>query len=151
MEKTLRGHERGQSLAEVTIAVSVVILIITGLIVGTTASLKTSQFNRSRSIAVKYAQEAMERARKLRDGGWTTFQSYGSATGNTWCLDGAGQWIDVPTICEVNSYLDNVFNRTVLFTWDSVNDRMRIDISVAWADVNRDHTVTLSSILTQWR
>ena len=72
MEKTLRGHERGQSLAEVTIAVSVVILIITGLIVGTTASLKTSQFNRSRSIAVKYAQEAMERARKLPDAGWTT-------------------------------------------------------------------------------
>lgn len=144
-------YECGQSLAEVTIAVSVVLLIITGLISGTSASLRTSQFNRSRSIAVKYAQEAMERARVLRDNGWTTFQSYGSGTGKVWCLDGNGNWLEVAAVCDSNAYIDGTFARTVTFLWDAINERMQISVAVSWKDTDRDHSVTLLSLLTQWR
>ena len=144
------SSSRGQSLAEVIIAVSVVVLVITGLIAGTTASLKTSQFNRSRSLAVKYAQSAMEETRKLRDTGWTAFESYGNSSGNTWCLDNESEWTDVVTDCDMNLYVEGIYNRTVTLTWDAINSRMIVDVLVSWRDTE-SHSVSLSSILTQWR
>lgn len=150
-QRPSRNHRLGQSLAEVVIAVSVVVLIITGLVAGTTASLRTSQFNRARSLATKYAQEAMERARGLRDSGWTTFLTYGDSFGNVWCLTSDGQWKDVTSTCDVSDIIDSMFTRTVTFTWDEINEKMDVRSIVTWRDATGIHNVTLTSALTHWR
>ena len=58
---------RGASLIESVVTLGVVILLITGLVVSMTSSLQSAQASKSRSLAVQYAQEALEIVRQERD------------------------------------------------------------------------------------
>ena len=82
-----KNNQHGQTLVEAIIAISVVVMLVTGLIAGTSASLKTSQSGRSRYQAVKLAEEGLEYARSLRDTSWSTLTAY---TG-THCFDPSSQ------------------------------------------------------------
>jgi type II secretory pathway pseudopilin PulG len=64
---------KGQSLVEALIAVAVVIILITGIVAGTTSSLRASAYARARSEATKLVQQGMEIARNDRDQGWSDF------------------------------------------------------------------------------
>lgn len=136
---------KGQSLIEIVIAVGVVILLVTGLIVGTTASIKGSEFSTNKSRGFKYAQEAMEIIRSMRDQSWA---SVGAKSG-LWCLDKTGTWSQpLGSTCNVN--IDSFFTRSVTFTWDGVNNRMRVDITVTWTD-SGVHTSKLVTYFTEWK
>lgn len=136
--------QSGQTLAEVVVAIGVIVLLVTGLVVGTSVTLKASQYSKARSQAVKYAQEAVELARSLRDSSWTTFAAYG---GTSQCLDGDGVWTPTSGACSAN--INNFYTRTVIFTWDE--PRMKTDVTVSWLDGNKTYTVPISTYLTQWR
>lgn len=139
-------YQRGQSLVEVVVAVGVVILLVTGLIVGTTTSLKGSEFSTYKSRALKYTQEAMEVIRNMRDQSWASL----AAKSGVWCLDKTGIWSQAQgATCSVN--IDGFFTRSVTFTWDGVNNRMKVDVEVTWEDSGGTHTSTLTTYFTQWR
>jgi type II secretory pathway pseudopilin PulG len=78
----------GQSLVEVVVALGVVILLVSGLIIGTTAVTRANQINRARSLATKYVQEAIEIVRHDRDNDWTSFSTLAQTAGTsyTYCL-----------------------------------------------------------------
>ncbi len=140
-------HTSGQTLAEVVVAIGVIVLLVTGLIVGTSVTLKASQYSKARSQAVQYAQESIELARTIRDGGWTAFRAYGTVAGTSWCLDKAGVWTAMDGSCLPN--IDNFFTRQVTFTW--TDPRMKADIVVSWQDGNKTYTVPISTYFTQWK
>jgi type II secretory pathway pseudopilin PulG len=144
-----RGRKSGQTLAEVVVAIGVVVLLVSGLIFATSVTLKASQYGKSRSQAVQYAQEAVEAARNLREGGWTAFSAYGGALPISWCLDKSGIWTASSGSCTAN--IDSVYTRTVTFTWEPSNSRMKVDVLVSWTDGNKTYTVPITTYITQWK
>lgn len=59
--------ESGQSLVEVLVALTIATLVVVTLIIVVLAGLKNSQFAQNQSRATKYAQEAMEKIKTIRD------------------------------------------------------------------------------------
>ncbi len=138
--------KKGQSLIEVVVAVGVVVLLVTGLIVGSTASMKGSEFSVAKSRALKYSQEGIELSRSLRDGSWATF----AARSGLYCLAKDGIWpASSSSSCPIN--IDGTFTRGVTFAWDGLNNRMRVTSTVTWIDGNGTHNSQLETYFTQWK
>ena len=68
--KHQREYQHGQSLVEMVVVIGVVVLLAVGIIAGTTASLSATENAQTRSNALKFASEGIERTRELRDAGW---------------------------------------------------------------------------------
>ncbi|MBI4066666.1 hypothetical protein HY411_03030 [Candidatus Gottesmanbacteria bacterium] len=49
----------GQTIVELIVVIGVAMVIVTALIVSSTASLRSSQYSKAKSQATKYAQEGM--------------------------------------------------------------------------------------------
>lgn len=143
----MKKSTKGQTLAEVVVAIGVVVLLVTGLVVGTSVSLKASQYGKARSQAVQYAQEAIEIARNVRDNGWTTFATYGGVSPVSWCLDKSGVWTAMSDSCSAN--IDNFYTRQVTLTW--IDPKMKVDVSVSWIDGNKTYTMPITTYFTQWK
>lgn len=141
--------ESGQTLAEVVVAIGVVVLLVTGLVFGTSITLKASQYGKARSQAVQYAQEAIEIVRTLRDNGWTTFRTYGDVEPIPWCLDKSGVWTPLSGACSAN--IDEFYTRQVTLTWIEIGTKMKVDVVVSWIDGNKSYTVPISTYFTQWK
>ncbi|MBI3577582.1 prepilin-type N-terminal cleavage/methylation domain-containing protein [Candidatus Gottesmanbacteria bacterium] len=139
--------KKGQTLIEIIVAMAVVVLLVTGLVAGATATLKAAQYGRAKSLAASLAQEALEKARGLRDGGWETFSTYGSVGGTTWCLDKAGNWTQASGSCSAN--IDNLYSRTVVFTWQ--DPKMKVDVAITWTDGSYTYRVDQTTYFTQWQ
>lgn len=138
----------GQTLAEIVIVIGIVMLLVTGLVIGATASLKSAQFGRSKSLAVNYAQDAIEVVRSLRDAGWSDFLNYASQNGGVWCLDSNENWSQAPGgTCPVS--LNNTYSRKVTFTWN--DPTMKIDILVSWSVGTHNYDTSLTTYFTNWR
>ncbi len=135
----------GQSLVEAVVMVGMVVLMVSGLVAGTTASLRHSKNVQYKSKALKYSQEGIELTRKLRDSGWSEFEE----KVGTWCVDASGNWADAggfPCMASIES----TYSRTITLTWDG-SSKMTAEVSVAWSDGATAHTSTLTTIFTQWR
>lgn len=135
---------KGQALAEVVVAIGVIVLLVTGLVVSTSSTLKASQYGSKRTIAVKYAQEAIEKVRNIRDTDWANLTSF---SGTTQCLNKDGQWSLKSGACGVN--IDPFYTREVTFTWD--DPKMKVDVVVSWSDGAKVYSVPVSTYFTQWR
>ena len=137
-------NRSGQTLVEAVVVIGMVVLLVSGLIVGTTASIRASERGKQRAQAVKYAQEAIEYARNLRNTGWQTFQSQ---TGD-WCLDKSQVRTEAASgICPIN--VDTLFRRKLTLTWN--DPQMDVTSTVSWNDGSGDHKSELVTYFTQWR
>ncbi len=146
---TCNRFNRGQTLVEAIISISVVLLLVTGLVAGTSASLKTSQSGRSRDQAVKLAEEGLEYARLLRDTSWSTLTAY---TGN-YCFDPAAQTPLVLTsdgTCTTKKTTsDTVFTRFLRFS--GTPTRVVIESTVSYVENTSVQQVSLTTYLTRWK
>ncbi|MBP9814662.1 prepilin-type N-terminal cleavage/methylation domain-containing protein [Candidatus Woesebacteria bacterium] len=142
-----KGSQRGQTLLELIISIGVVVFVMLGLVVAVTSSLRFSQASRNRSRAVKYAQEAIEITRQLRDANlWDTFLGYTNMTSKVWCLSKERVWTVEDGNC---TPLDGVYTRNVTLTWD--DPRVIVNVDVSWQDGSRVLHSRLDTYLTQWK
>jgi type II secretory pathway pseudopilin PulG len=139
--------QKGQTLVEAIVVIGMVMLLVTGLISGTTTSLKSSQSGRARSEATKYADEGMELIRLMRDENWTTFASHGGL----YCFGSDGLLsLPVGPSCPTNiQTADNALARSATFTW--LGNKMQVEVSVVFQQGDVPKTVTLDTYFTQWR
>lgn len=143
-----KQKENGQSLVEAIVAVGLVMVIATALISVTTTGLKASQSGKLRSKAVVLAQDGIEQTRKLRDSGWTALQNRDA---QTWCLSKTSEFIkttDCPYDAEDPS---SPYFRSVTYTWDNPNSRMKVDSVVSWNERSQVKNITLTTYFTQWK
>lgn len=134
----------GQSLVEAVVVVGMVILLVSGLIVGTTVSLRTSESGKFRSQAVKYTAEGIEYARNLRNLGWEDFQV---KTGD-WCLDKEKALTAASGgICPIN--VDALFKRKLTMSWS--DPKMTVMVTVTWNDGSGEHVSQATTYFTEWR
>jgi type II secretory pathway pseudopilin PulG len=140
---------RGVSLIESVVTLGVVILLITGLVVGTTSSLQNAQASKARSLGVQYAQEALEVLRQERDSNWTTFASQatiGTPVDN--CMDGNKQLTAKPQ--DGCTPFTGTFSRTITFT--KVDDhQMDVAVLIFWLEGSTGKNITLHTTYTDWK
>ena len=122
---------QGQTIVEAIVVLGIVVLLVTGLIAGTTSSLRSVQAGRTRSQALKYAEEGIEVVRNLRNNeGWSTFTGY------------AGSHF-------LDTSLDETFKREVDLTLDGTT--MTVVVTVSYTDGSETKNVTLTSYFTDWK
>ncbi len=129
--------ESGQSLVEILAALGVVILVILALVVIATASIRNATFAKNQSLANKYAQEAIERARELRDRNTDKFFDTSSAA--------YADCIAPPPI--VSPFL---LTRTCTLEGVPGNEKMTVEVVVSWTDGKGEHQSKLTTYLTKW-
>lgn len=143
MKDLLPVPKNGQSLIEALIAMSAAVLIIGGLLVAVTVSIKSAQFSRNQTLATKYANEGMEAVRSIRDRSWAllVYGNYG--------LQVSGQW----------SFASNPDTPAVGFTRVvKVEDvapvdanKKKVTVTVSWSDASGTHKSELVSYFTKWQ
>ncbi len=154
MKKNSRD-QRGQSLVEMLVVVGIVVLLVTGIVSGTTLSLSSTHTTQQRSTAVKYAQDGIELARSLRDDGWTNFAALGT-TESSYCVGS-----EVPPVFSLASgtcgtNIGGTYARTItlhLIPASGTNvEKMSVTVVVSWGDTSQtNNAVTLVTYLTEWR
>lgn len=60
-------QQSGQSLIEVLVALSITAIVLGGLVIAVLVSLKNAQFAQNQAKATKYAQEAIDQVKTIRD------------------------------------------------------------------------------------
>jgi len=129
MNRNCKNH--GQSLIESVITIGIVILLVTGLIVGTTASLKYAENSKTRDIATNYAQDGLSVARRARDAGWTSFSAL--VPGDT-----------------TETMTDERFTRTLTYAFDT-NGSVVVTSKVTWIERGVTKEIELQTTLTNWK
>jgi len=125
-------QNRGQSLVEVVLALGVAVVVILALVKTTVVSMRNANFAKNEALATKYAQEAIESVRLLRDrSDWETFTSDN-------CKNPPG--LDT---------LPSPFSRTITCTGDE-NTR-DVTAKIEWTDSTGTHETKLETKLTNWK
>lgn len=148
----------GESLFEVVIALGVISLIIIGVVLLTSISVRNSTYARNNTQANRFAQELAEWLRTERDTRWNTFVTRASpGPGTTWCLNSLS-WPASPGSCSATSFIaGSIFQReavlisTVIIGGSSITDTVEAEVRVRWVDGQGTHTVRSSIQLTDWR
>jgi len=112
-----RQLQAGQTLLEVLLAFSVLMLVLSAIILGVTTSLSNTQYTKNQGLANSYAQEGMTVVRGIRDSDWDTFSSYTEES--TYCLGpDSADLTEPPPPC---SLVGGIFVREVVFDHESEN------------------------------
>lgn len=157
------NHEKGQSLLEVIIAMTVGILVVTALVFAVIFSLRNAQFAKNSAQATKLAQEGIERVRTLRDRDGSVVFSTASTTttkfSDLWAIQmsescaggicyfrlGGGLTQSVATSFED---LGNKLQRQVQITEDANwATQKKVTVIVQWTDFAGEHQSQLTTIL----
>lgn len=83
--------QAGQTIIEVLVALSTVVVIVSAITIAVLSSLNNAQFSKNQNSATQYAQEGMEIMRKVRD---TDYQAFYDLAESYYCLP---QGATVPT------------------------------------------------------
>lgn len=137
-------NSKGQTIVEAIVVLGIVVLLVTGLIAGTTSSLRSVQSGKIKSQALKYAEEGMEYARNLRNQDWSVFQ----AKSGSYCLD-SSLTLTPGSACALTA--DDIFTRGITFTWDLNNNNMTVVVAVGYIEGSQTKNVTLTTYFTNWR
>ncbi len=147
-----RLNTRGQLLVEMIVVIGVVVVLATGIVVGTTVALSGAQQNSLRSGATQYAQEGIELARDKRDAGWNAFADLGTPK-TIYCVGTNKLFNETSGGCAPN--IGDQYTRKITLELidpgSPTQVKMSVDVTVAWGDQTDANTVELTTDLTQWK
>lgn len=148
MKKNTIG-QKGQSLVEMIVIVGMVVLLMTGIVAGTTVSLSRSNTSQVRSIALSYAQGGIELARAKRDGGWDAFEAMGDPP-RVYCVGADNVFVEGACVFTAG----DKYTRYVSLQLTSVSGvpTMKVTSTVSWDDtIYPLNNIDLTTYLTKWR
>src|SRR4030042_1125276 len=119
--KILKSNQ-GQSMIEVVIALSLVILVVLGLVKVSVTSINNTAFARDQRTATKYAQEGLENARQCKEENEIAF------------------WNE--SCPELAALTDTKFTRQITYT-QIEEGKMQVDVVVSWTDSKGQHESSL--------
>lgn len=120
---------QGQSMIEVVIALSLVVLVVLGLVKVSVNSINNTAFARDQRAATQYAQEGLESARQCKEENEIAFWS-----------------LSCPELIAPN---DTKFTRQITYT-QIEEGKIQIEVVVSWTDSKGEHQSNLTSYLTKW-
>lgn len=142
--------QKGQSLFEIVLALGVILLLIGGLVVAATTSIRNTTVSTSQAEATRFAQEVMEWLREEKGKDWGTFFGRASSSGTIYCLNSLS-WPSSSGSCGSSSFIVNTqYQRKATLTTDGL-DKVRVTVTVSWQEGGRSHTTDVSSVFTNWK
>ena len=147
--------KQGQSLVEAVVTIGVVLLLVSGLVVATTSTLRFNTQTKARTQALSYAKEGLEIIRMLRDNGWSSIP----VANDSYCLTKGQTTLDLSSLPPCEKSIDAMFSRTISFSNESdigkscqsSSQCRKVTVVVAWNESQGERSVTLSTYLTNWR
>lgn len=132
------------------VVIGVVLVLVTGIVAGTTNSLSKADASQFRTTAVSYAQEGVELTRALRDRGWEAFEPMGTVP-TTYCVGTDGVFTPAAPTC-VTPNIQNEYIRkiTLQYITTGVAPKMSVTVVVTWGN-KVENSVELLTYLTKWR
>jgi type II secretory pathway pseudopilin PulG len=125
----------GQTIIEAVVALSVIMLILGAITVAVLTSLNSSEFIKSQSLAVKLAQQGMEKIRYMRNNDPVTFNAY-AAVNQAYCMPPDNSIINPQAQCTVVSdFSGSNFIREVVFGSSSADCSFgtKVTVRVYWS------------------
>lgn len=146
----------GQSLLEAVVGTALVTIVLTALVSALNYSLSNTQNSRTRALATKYAQEAVEWLREERDQNWFTFYSQRATDGSrTYCIQNIGTWPGSGP-CGSNSYIPGTnLRREVTLDGNGTDpgqnqDRVDVTVTVYFPQGTSTADVTVYTSLSKY-
>jgi|WetSurSiteA1Bulk_404760.scaffolds.fasta_scaffold00731_2 Tfp pilus assembly protein PilV len=148
-------NNKGQSLFEVVVAISVITLIIVAMIILTTTSIRNNSYSRNKTVASRYSQEAIEWLRGQRDASWPTFYGKTSTIPRYYCFKVSPLTPTWPSagLCGDSDYINSntIFKRQLTLTRDPLNgDFIIADVAVSWTDGQGEHKAESVTYFSDW-
>lgn len=136
----IKRQVSGQSLFEVVLALAVVTLIMVGIVILAANSIRNSTFSKNKTLASKYAQEAIEWVRKERDDNNSLFITHVSVP--NYCFSTL-DWSNVGYCSSGEVIAGTLFQRQGDFSVSSVSGKNIVEalIVVSWSDSQGQHEV----------
>jgi Tfp pilus assembly protein PilV len=80
--RIVRKNQAGQSMIEMVAALGVIMIVLMSMATVGIAAVRNSELSRNKSLAVKYAEEGMEKIRAYRDNPNTTWTTFNASCAN---------------------------------------------------------------------
>lgn len=148
MKYKIFNFEKGQSLFEVVVAVSISALIITAIVAVVSNSIQGSTYSRDKTLAANYVQQTMEWLKQQRGADLKNLETKVLAITETpgllYCLT-ALSWPDPSPSCN-NLITDTKFSRKLEIS-SYLNDIAHVRVTVSWQDSKGVHEVSSSTDL----
>jgi len=162
--RQILGNEKGMSLIEILIVISIIALTLTSLFGLTSFSLSAMNLTKQTYEANNIAQELMEQARSFRDStNWSTSGLGILTTSTDYYIQKSGspeKWQFV----EGTEIIDDFTRKIVLESVqrdgaDNIvemggaldSNTKKVTVTVSWREKNKTHQVELITYLTNWR
>lgn len=156
-----RKDQTGQTIVEVLIAATAMVIVIVAIISGMTLSLRNSTFSNSQALATKRTQEAIEVLRRFQvELGWESFysiiSSQGSRTNFTYCMASVPETVSelrtLPTSsCGAGTVIpDTPFTREVHVVVNS-SQEIEFEAVVEWMEADKTLTSRSTQVFRQWQ
>lgn len=147
--------QRGQSLFEVVLALGVIAAITVGIVSLTVSSIRNAAFSKNKTLAGRYAQEAIEWLRSERDKNFTVFKTRVQTPPLKWCLTGPDLNWNKHSACGVSDYISGSppLFREVTFSGSTISGStiIRASVRVYWTDAQGAHEVTSTTLFSDWK
>jgi len=143
--KNLKNN-KGQSLFEVVVAMALISIVLITIVAMASVSIRSSVFSRNQTQASKYTEQAAEWLRSEKDASWVAFIAHAST--RNWCLDSL-YWQKGSSCGSSDLVSGTPYQRNLLFTVRPDNS-VSADVVTTWVDAQGSHTVSSSTIFTNW-
>jgi len=131
-------NDKGQSLIEVMVALSVAIIVMTAIVMSVVIAIANSQFYKSQNLANHYARQAMESLRQLARSDWNSFTSYEN---EKYCLTDEELLYEIESTTCNNSRVNNFKREVEIYhenddcaVVNSTDKGSKVVVIVSWND-----------------
>jgi len=160
----IQNPNKGFSLIEVLISLTVIVTALVGVISLATASISSIRINKSKIIAANLAEEGLELIKNIRDNNWLNYKRQagtwldGLASDdyrvqydkeNLLVFDNAPLKIDNNGFYQYDTGIDTRFYRKVIIQKIS-DDQIKVVIEITWQESGRSNLITAEVRLYNW-
>lgn len=139
--------KKGFSLIEVLVFTGILSLFFLASMSVATFNLKNMKIQEHKILAARYAEEGVEWVREEKESDWSTFITYDTSSGTTYCLNSL-DW-GSPSGCGESYSLGTpaFFKRELLITnFSSPVDRVEASITVSWKEGDSIFNVPIKTV-----
>ncbi len=147
MEERSFQINRGFTIVEVLIFISLISLLFVTVSYIISGTLRDATINRHRILASYYANDAKEWLSSERETDWQIFRSYTSTNGTHYCFDTSVN-INWPQSGVCSAYDTKGYKRDVFLTLNPNQTQVTVNIIVSWQDGQNTYKVTDDTIFS---
>ena len=146
----MRKKNKGFTLMEVLIFVSVISLFFVTAAAITVASLRSLKTQERKILATRYAQELLEWLKGEKEADWNQFTNKASSSGTKYCFNTSpiNTWPN-SGVCSTYS-LDNLFKREANLTSGGATQQVNVSITVEWQETGNTFKVPINAVFAIW-